>query len=650
VPDYDIPVLYHKQLPGQIMLRGRFARIAPATLDPKTVIARGGASYLAQFSPLEVLFDGNVPLVQDDPQRFSTREILWDGHTWQPYVPFFGKDPVYYSINFLYTPSGLTYRFTPSPDGSGSAYALLPDGVQGPEVAFRALTPLHISQGANRFNPKAFYFLDPVGYFTGGTLEAQFSNPLNWLPENTYTSSPAILHYDAQGNPVPPTTLLPTINPAGFLLQPPLALTTLDVAARLRGNNVISAIRIRVSGVDSANPASWKRIQQVAGLIEQRTHLRVLVTLGSSPRPTLVYVPGLKAGQFGAQQAIAPTGWVEERWIAIGASILYLAQLGATRLLLIGVVLAICLGYIIVSFSSLMTAQRGEFAVLSALGWRPWQPVQLFLGQVLLLALVGGAAGLGLALLVAALLSATPIWLIVMWALPAILILALLSALYPLWHIWHIRPAEILRAGAPISPTGARRLRGWPLWSFFSPIWVLAARNLARSRPRTLLTIGSLGLSTILLVVMFSSILALRQTLTGTLLGDFVLLQTAVPQIAGCVFALLLSFLSVANLLLLQLRERQREIGLLQAIGWRAGLVQRIFVQEGIVVALSGSLPGVIVSAWILSLQHTGQRIIPSSFVIVGAVALMVLVATLATIPALRAINRMQVNDILRAE
>jgi putative ABC transport system permease protein len=650
VPNYDIPVMYHAQLPGQITLRGRFARIAPVTLDPKTVIAQGGASYLARFPPLQVIFDGEVPLVQNDPQRFSTRELLWDGHAWQPFVAFYGKPPDFYSINFLYTPSGLTYRFTNSPDGTGSAYIVLPDGTQGPEAAFRALTPLHISQGVNRFTPKAFYFFEPVGYFTGNNLEAQFSNPLNWLPENTYTSPPAILHYDAQGNPITPTGLLPTTNPAGFLLQPPLALTTLDVAARLRGNNIISAIRIRVSGVDSANPASWKRIQQVAGLIEQRTRLRVLVTLGSSPRPTLVYVPGIKPGQFGAQQTIAPTGWVEERWIAIGASILYLAQLGATRLLLIGAVLAICLGYIIVSFGSLVTAQRTEFAVLSALGWRPWQPVRLFLAQAFLLGLVGGATGLCIALVIATLLSATPIWLIVTWTLPTMLALALLSSLYPLWLIWHIRPAEILRAGASISSTTPGRLRGWPLWSFFSPTWALVARNLARSRPRTVLTIVSLCLSTILLVVMFSGILTLRQTLTGTLLGDFVLLQTAIPQIAGCIFAALLSFLSVANLLLLQVRERQREIGLLQAIGWRAGLVQRMFVQEGIVVALSGSLPGVMVAAWILTLQHTGQKIIPPLFVILGAVVLMVLVATLATIPALRAINRMQVNDILRAE
>jgi putative ABC transport system permease protein len=650
IPNYDIPVLFHTQVPGQITLRGKFTRIASATLDPRAVLAHGGAAYLANLSPLQTLFDGLVPLVQNDPQRFSTREILWDGHNWQPFVPFFGKDPNYYDINFLYTPSGLTYQPTKPPPGQpGPAYVVLPSGIQEPEVAFRQLHTLHIAQGANPYTPQAFYFFNFVGRFAGDNLAAQFSNPLNWLPENTYTSPPAILRYDAQGNPVNPTNLLPTTNPAGFTLQPPLALTTLSVAARLRGNTPISAIRIRVSGVDAANPASWKRIQQVAGLIEQRTHLRALVTLGSSPRPTLVYVPGVKQGQFGAKQRIAPIGWIEERWIAVGVSILYLAQLGLTRLLLIGAVLAVCLGYLAVSFTSLVTAQRTEFAILSALGWRPWQPVRLFLTQALLLALAGGALGLGIALLIAAFLSATPIWLLVIWTLPTMLVLALLSSLYPLWLIWSIRPSEILRAGAPVAPTRAR-LWGVPLWSFVSPTWALVVRNLARSRPRTLLTIASLFLSTLLLVLMFSGVLALRQTLTGTLLGDFVLLQTAAPQIAGCIFAVLLSFLSVTDLLLLQVRERQREIGLLEALGWRTGLVQRLFVQEGITLALIGALPGVLVAAWVLTLQHADQQLISPLLIASGAVIFMLLVAALATLPALRAINRMQVHAILRAE
>jgi putative ABC transport system permease protein len=184
----------------------------------------------------------------------------------------------------------------------------------------------------------------------------------------------------------------------------------------------------------------------------------------------------------------------------------------------------------------------------------------------------------------------------------------------------------------------------------FMPIGTLVLSNLGRSRLRTLITMLSLFLSALLLVMIFSGVLSLHQALQGTLLGDYILLQTAVPQIAGCVIAIVLTFLSVTDLLLLQVRERHQEIGLLQAVGWRQAWVQRLFVQEGLTLAMIGAIPGVLVAQRILSMQHATQSILPAPLVSLGAVFLMVLVAACAAIPALRALSRMQVADILLAE
>jgi putative ABC transport system permease protein len=192
------------------------------------------------------------------------------------------------------------------------------------------------------------------------------------LPENTYSVPPVVARYDARGHPVPATTFLPTTNPAGFLMQPPLALTTISAARELVGDHCISAIRVRVAGAVAANQGSWKHIQQVAQEIRQQTGLQVVVTLGSSPQLTLVYVPGIQAGKLGAEQTIAPVGWVEERWLHIGVGLVYLSQLGSTRLLLLGV-----------------------------------------------------------ALLVAAFLEVTPLWFVVLWTLPVMLAFALISTLVP---------------------------------------------------------------------------------------------------------------------------------------------------------------------------------------------------------------------------
>jgi ABC-type lipoprotein release transport system permease subunit len=266
--------------------------------------------------------------------------------------------------------------------------------------------------------------------------------------------------------------------------------------------------------------------------------------------------------------------------------------------------------------------------------------------QALLFALGGGVIGAGAALLITTMLEATPIWLVVIWTLPAMFVLAMLCSLAPLWRIWRIQPGEILRAGASIA---VLRARAWRLPLRVSPINGLVLRNVTRSRPRTLITVGSLFLSSLLLVLMVSSVLALRQTLLGTLLGSFVLAQTAVPQIAACVFALLLTFLSVADLLLMQVRERRQEIGVLQAMGWPPRLVQGLFAREGMLLALIGAVPGALAAEGVLATQQSIQNGV-APLIGLGAIALLILVAGLATIPALRAVGGLPVVDMLRTE
>lgn len=648
-----IPMLIHQQLPGQINLDMSLTPLVQGLLSPQQLHQLGGAAYFARLPRQSPLFQGTVPMVQNDPARFANQRLVWDGVRWQVLPSSTGAttdNSVGYFLDFssASTPAGLQYRPTTAPNGD-PAYTLVPTSAQGPEVGFRPLQPLHTLK--KQFEDVGYTF-EAIGQFRDASLATQFSNPLNWLPENTYTALPVTLRYDQFGHSIPPVTLLPTTNRAGFVMQPPLALTTLDAAVQLRGSHCISAIRIRVAGVEKADEQSWRRVQQVAAEITQRTHLQVVVTLGSSPHSTLVYVPGLSRGQLGADQGIAPLGWVEERWVSVGADIIYLHQLGATQALLLDAVLLVCLGYLSVSMSALATAQRRELGVLSALGWRPWHVANMFLGQALALSVCGGVLGIGLALLIIAFIGASPPWPFVAWAMPGVFLLALLSVLFPLWHLWHLQPAEVLRAGSVLSTEHAsahsRRSRTSQLWK--PTVGGLALHNLARVRGRTTIAIGSLFLSALLLTVMANGLLDFRQSLQGTLLGSEILLQTAVPQLAGVIFALILTFLSVADLLLLQVHERQKEIGVLQAVGWRTAIVQRLFVQEGLAIAAIGTIPGVLVAQVVLLAQHAAQGVIPTLLVGLGAVALMLLAASGATIPAVRAAGRLPLMEVLRGE
>jgi hypothetical protein len=67
IPNIDIPVLFHMQLPGQITLKSTFTQLASATLTPQIALARGGASYLTHLTDTQILYDGTVPLTQNDP-------------------------------------------------------------------------------------------------------------------------------------------------------------------------------------------------------------------------------------------------------------------------------------------------------------------------------------------------------------------------------------------------------------------------------------------------------------------------------------------------------------------------------------------------------------------------------------------------------
>ncbi|MGO8948049.1 MAG: ABC transporter permease [Ktedonobacterales bacterium] len=670
VPNYDVPLLINTQLPSKITLHASFNRLLTDVTDPQRIAALGGSSYLDRL-PQQTIFSGDVRIAQNNLQIFSKGAVLAQNGS-SLGIQDAGQSS--FALNFTARPSSLTYRSTPSPAGlPGPTYTLVPSspqnpaGTSGSEVAFRPLNPLpgttDQQDGTIGYTYQAVYdtiyngntyTAQPVGEFDGSRLSAQFANVLNWLPENTYTSSPIVLHDDAQGHPVAPTNILPTTNQAGFTLQPPLALTTLAAAQQICGDDCISVIRVRVTGNVTPNEAGWKRVAQVAQEIDQRTGLQAIVTLGSSPQSTLVYIPGVKAGQYpGATQTIPPVGWVEERWIVVGAGIDYLNQVGATQTLLLGAVLLVCLGYVAVTMSSLVSSQRRALAVLSAVGWRPWHSAGMFLVQALLLSLSGGIIGTGLAVLIVYLIGISPPWDIAVLTLPGILGLTLLSVLYPLWRVWTIHPAEILRSGSTVTrervTTPFIRGNAW-FWSHVFPVSGLAVRNLARARVRSLITIGSLFLSALLLTVMVNGILTFRQMLQGTLLGNYVLLQTAVPQIAGVAFSVALTFLSVADLLVLQARERQGEIGLLQAVGWHTKVVQNLFLQEGLTLAVVGTIPGVSIALGILWVQQQVHDIIPALLVGVGAIGLLSIVSTLATIPAIRLISRLHLADILRME
>jgi hypothetical protein len=223
----------------------------------------------------------------------------------------------------LSTPSGLIYQESSVPFHYDGLVLSLQLPATRDEDRSQPQYRASLAPGEAEFN--IWYLWDVIGIFDieDLPLPAEVSS----VPLETYFPPVAILRYDERGSPVDPRcTLNPTLNPEGYIQPPPLVLTTLQAAHALRGEEAISAIRVRVGDIDGFTPYAQRKIEAIAIEIARRTGLEVDIMAGSSPRRILVHVPGI--------------GYVEEQWIQKGVNLVYKQGIQAGNWLLLGTLLA----------------------------------------------------------------------------------------------------------------------------------------------------------------------------------------------------------------------------------------------------------------------------------------------------------------------
>jgi putative ABC transport system permease protein len=166
-------------------------------------------------------------------------------------------------------------------------------------AAFRPLHP-HVGVGRGVLSVQ-LPSLRAVGAFDPTKLPG-FS-PLSRLPLEAYNPPVAAPANARTRRLLHGRDLLPNGNPAGYLQTPPLllpnlksisAFTNKSAYPNVNGGAPISTIRVRVAGVRGDDPLSPERIRVVAQTIEQKTHLQVDITAGSSPTPVQVDLPATR--------------------------------------------------------------------------------------------------------------------------------------------------------------------------------------------------------------------------------------------------------------------------------------------------------------------------------------------------------------------
>ncbi|MDD5371176.1 MAG: ABC transporter permease [Anaerolineaceae bacterium] len=547
---FDVPVLVNKTPYVKFTSTIRIKQLkAPGDgIDLDTIIKNGGARYLNTLP-------GGVVLAE---QTISSAEA-YTNIIRSLSVP--GQNGVvrFRSLDEYRRPGARKYHEIPSPIGNT-------------DLVLEALTP-ETWQGNKGSDQSTGFTLKAVGTFDADLLPAP--GEINRVPLETYFPPVATIRYDENGQPVHPNVVLPTIWPEYSVPSPPLMLTSLEAARAIAGDKCISAIRVRVGGIDSLSREAQQKIEATATEIRRRTGLEVDVLVGSSPTTVLIKEPGL--------------GYVDEGWIQKGLVFSFRNKVQSGHLLLLVSVFAIAGIFVLdLTWADLLANQR-LLALQIVIGWRERARLVQVVGRTLVI----GAIASGLGCLAARELSVIFQWttptariFIVIWV--ACMILSLVGSFIPAWIMRETPPITRLVPGGGNHFYARERL----VRSILHYAW----HGLLRRWERTALGVLSGILSSLMLVLFLLITVEQRGYMAGSLLGRYI-----AANVEGYHYVLIgvgfgLTALSLGNSLLAGILERRNEMGVLKTLGWRSSDIVRLFLGEGVALGGIGGLAGSLVA------------------------------------------------------
>ena len=434
-------------------------------------------------------------------------------------------------------------------------------------------------------------------------------------------------------------SLLPNGSINGYLQPPPLMLTTLNAASAFTNPDVfpnttvdapISVIRVRVAGVTGPDPTSLARIEQVATLIHQRTGLDVDITAGSSPAPMRIRLPG---NRFGRPVLTLSEGWTEK-----GVALRILSAVDRKSLALFALVFVVCALFVSNAATASVRARRHELGVLACIGWAPRRLFGAVLSEVSAIGLAGGLVGVGAGWAIAATSGLRPSPLLSGLAVPAAFVVAVASGLVPAMTAAAAEPIDAVR---PVARHGRRAhlVRG---------VLTLAAGSVVRAPGRAVVAAAALGVAVAGFTVLLAITRIFRGAVVGSLLGNAVSVQVrGVDYLAVGVIAAL-GAAAVADVLIINTRERASELATLFATGWREGTLAALVTAEGALIGALGSLLGGILGVAAAVLLGAGiGALVPLAAAGFGAG---VVVAALASLVPATLTRRLPTTELLAEE
>ena len=206
----------------------------------------------------------------------------------------------------------------------------------------------------------------------------------------------------------------------------------------------------------------------------------------------------------------------------------------------------------------------------------------MILGELAVVGLVGGIAGMLLAVAVAMALGDHIDWATSALAIPAALGLTAAAGVLPAVRAAIARPVAAIRPPV-LEAARARHARS---------ILGLSLVNLLRVPGRTLLGALSMAIGVGALTVLVAVATTFKNLIVGTLLGAAVSVQVNASDYAAAAVIIVLAAAAIGDILYLNQRERAGELATLNATGWSRGSLSRLTTSEGLWMSLIGSIGG----------------------------------------------------------
>lgn len=423
-----------------------------------------------------------------------------------------------------------------------------------------------------------------VGTYDASRLPQQ--NALSTVPMETYTAAQAVGADQRSRDLLGGRDLLPNANIGGLLTSAATMLTPLSSLSVLhdpqRYSDIapeqaaapISVIRVRLSGDIGLDDLSQERLRVAAEEIATATGLDVDIMVGSSSSSRAVALP---AGDHGRPDLLLSQSWVNK-----GVATVIVRAVDRKSVVLFGLILVVAAIVVGNATAASVRNRRTELAVLACTGWARKHLVRLILGELFLIGVLAGIAGLVLALLAAAALNQqVPLWWLAV-TLPAAVALTLLAGLSPALRAGRADPGSAVRPEVVLSKgTGSIR-----------SIRSLAVAYLVRVPGRTLLGICTLMIGVAALTMLIAVTTVFRGAVTGTVLGEAVTVQARAADYIGIALTIGFAGFAIADILYLNIRDTGAELATLRAVGWSDAQLARLVGYQAFGIGLVGSILG----------------------------------------------------------